>query len=88
MAICTIEVLVGVTPTPVPRIVGATGFEILNLGPNDIWVSIDDPAACIIGSCRKVSAGDSWAMNGTRVPYLICSVAQVAGSATVFTEAI
>lgn len=88
MAILTKEILAGPVAVQIPRQSFTRGFELLNLGPDAIWVSLDDPSACVAGKCRRIQTGEAWSVQGTRPPFVLCTVQQVTGAATVFTEAL
>jgi hypothetical protein len=82
------EVLVLTTSTEMPRLAGSKGFEIQNLGPNNIWCNIGQPA--VVGTSRRLQTGEFWGV-GVAAPvrvYCIASTAnQVTTAATIFTEA-
>ena len=70
-------------------LVGRTGLEIQNLGPNPIWIGLDTSGTAVVNKSRKLNTGESWSLNlreQVKV-YAIASTAdQVTGAATVVTE--
>lgn len=86
MAVLTREVLVSTSAAAVTRTAGTNAFELQNRGPNSIWVALDDSTPCVVNKCREVKSGEVWAVVTDRVPYVICSVLQATGAATILTE--
>lgn len=86
--ICTRQILATTTAQPIARLAGTRQFEIQNLGPNPIYVALDDPTTCIVGRCRAIQPGEAWSVESRGlIPYVICAVAQVDGGGTIMTEA-
>lgn len=82
----TREILATTTPQGIARSPSAQGFELLNLGPNSIWVALNDANDCVVSKCREVIPGEAWYVATHHTPYVRCTVNQVTGAATIFTE--
>ena len=85
----TREVLATTTAALVTRDANAKGgFELLNLGPNNVWAVLGAAADCVTNKCRRIGPGEFWACgdpSGTL--YIKCETAdQVTGAATILTE--
>lgn len=88
MTALTKEVVVTTSAAEITRVGFLPVTEILNLGPNSIWVAFGDIAACVINKCREVKSGEAWSFSlPTNVAvYALCSVLQVSGAATIVTQ--
>lgn len=79
------------TVTSITRSNNTVGCDIQNLGPNSIWVALDDSALCIVDKCRKIAAGGSLYITAPQemAIYVRASTAdQVTGAATIITESV
>lgn len=68
--------------------IGRTGLEIQNLGPNAIYCAFS-AATAVVGSARKIAAGESWALDASSRVGIWCIAAtadQAAGAATIVSE--
>lgn len=78
-------------PTLIPRIPLATGFELLNRGPNSIFCSVgSDSTAAVVNKAREIPSGGSWSgpVRGDTPMYCIAATAdQLTGAATILTDA-
>lgn len=84
----TREVLATTTAALVTRDANSKGFELLNLGPNNLWAALGAVADCVVNKCRKIAPGDFWACgDSSGTLYIKCETAdQVTGAATILTE--
>lgn len=82
----TTVVLVGTTPTVLPRVQGRTGMLIENRGPNPIYCSFD-PAVTTTTGHTVAASGGTLPYNGSDYWYCIAGTAQVSGGGTVVSEA-
>jgi hypothetical protein len=67
---------------------GRRWFEIQNLGPNAIYVTVDGSAP-VAAKARKIAAGGAWEFAaGPKLAFraIADSAAQVSGAATIVTE--
>jgi hypothetical protein len=81
----TTVVLVGTTPTTMPRVIGRQGMLIENRGPNPIYCSFD--AAVTTTTGHVVAAGEKFPYNGPDYWYCVAGTAQVSGAGTIVSEA-
>lgn len=77
-------VLVGTTPTAMPKAVGRTGMLLENRGPNPIYCSFDPAVTAPTG--HVVASGGVLPFNGADQWYCIAGTAQVSGGGTVVSE--
>lgn len=82
----TTVVLVGTTPTTMPRVTGRQGMLIENRGPNPIYCSFD-PAVTTTTGHTLAANGGTLPYNGPDYWYCIANTAQVSGGGTVVSEA-
>lgn len=82
----TTVVLVGTTPTVLPRVQGRIGMLIENRGPNPIYCSFD-PAVTTTTGHTVAASGGTLPYNGPDYWYCIAGTAQVAGAGTIVSEA-
>jgi hypothetical protein len=85
----TQEVLVLTTVTTIPSLSGRKAVELQNLGPNSIFCALTSSSAAVLNKARRISAGDSWALDvGDTIPIycIAATAAQVTGAATVVTQ--
>lgn len=86
-AALTTEVLVQTTATLIPRTSRTRSLEILNLGPNDLWCTVDGTP--VANKSRKIATGASWSLDLTSdipVRCLASTANQTTGAATIVTE--
>lgn len=78
-------VLVGTTPTAMPKAIGRTGMLLENRGPNPIYCSFD-PAVTTTTGHTVAASGGTLPFNGPDQWYCIAGTAQVSGGGTVVSE--
>jgi hypothetical protein len=82
----TREVLVGTSPTRIPRTASTTAVELYNAGPDSICCAQAPDAG--FPDCRPVASGASWALDVTTNQPITCvaPTAQVGDAGTRVTE--
>lgn len=78
-------VLVGTTPTTMPRVVGRVGLLMENRGPNPIYCSFSATVTTTTG--HVVAPGEKFPYNGPDVWYCVAGTAQESGAGTIVSEA-
>lgn len=66
-------------------------MELQNLGPNAIWIALDDPALCVENKCRKIAVGEAWTLTlptGMKVYGRASTANQVTGAATIVSQTV
>jgi hypothetical protein len=85
MAGRTTVVLVGTTPTTMPKAIGRQGMLIENRGPNPIYCSFSATVTVATGHTVAASGG-TLPFNGADQWYCIAGTAQESGAGTVVSE--
>jgi hypothetical protein len=86
------EVLVLTSATRVDTgSLGRRGFEIQNLGPNDIWCELGPSGTVpVVSKSRKVAAsGGTWSASAKSTQWLYCiasTASQLTAAATIYIE--
>ncbi len=82
----TREVLIGTSPTRIPRTASTTAVELYNSGPSTICCAQAPDAG--VPDCRPIPSGASWSLDVTTNQPITCvaPTAQVADAGTRVTE--
>jgi hypothetical protein len=82
----TREVLVGTTPTRIPRTASTVAVEVFNAGPTAIYCAQAPDAG--FSDSRPIAPGTSWSLDVTTNQPITClsTAAQVADAGTRITE--